>query len=870
MTEHAPDPDAALTAFRQIGSAFQQFAESHGQVTEADTRAKIIDKVLTECLSWPESAICREQHVDSGYLDYSLSVRGRPFIVIEAKRQGDTFTLPLPQQRKTLKLDGVLAQDTLVRAAIAQVRQYCDDKAVRYAVATNGFAWIIFRAVRDDLPWKQGNARVFSSLDYIAANFTDLWNLLSFHAVCSGSLEAEFGSAPVTTRHFHRVVAELYNADAPLRRNRLNGQLQPIIKAFFEDITHLHIDVFRSCYVHTGSLKVIARDLNLVISDAIPKFLKDEGTQKIEQSASGAGTFGDALSLSVSGRSSDLYLLLGGIGSGKTTFLRRFERVLASESVRASTYWFHVDFLAAPLSPHELEQFVWSELLSMVRETYAGDFIEVRRFVKKSFADKIHALEQTVLKKHNKDSAAYEDALSPYLEQWQRNLADYVPRLLLYAARAHKKAVVLIIDNVDQLAPEYQSNVFLLAQHVTRRLSSTTVVSLREESYYTATVQRTFTAYTSRKFHIASPHFRKMIGLRISEATRQLSGNPADITVSLLRGIEFDRADISEFLSIVQQSVFRWSKVLAGFIEAVCFGNMRLALEMFSMFLTSGATDVNKMLLIYRREGWYHVAFHEFLKSIMLGDRRYYKEEHGRIMNVFNCTAERNSSHFTCWRIVTLLLALRGESTSEGRGYVEIGRTIGLFENVFDNVRDVVACLDRLVRSQLVETNTRSTVTALGASHVRATSAGWYYVRHLAFKFAYLDLVLQDTPLNDRALEERLRQSVYNVDNVGDKEENKVERLGVRFDRVSWFLDYLKREEDAEFERFGLDTLDGIITGRIVPSLSEKFDAERAYIRRRWAENRAKYPDDYVDSEEHADDEFALSGDDDSTDSDAN
>ena len=72
---------------------------------------------------------------------------------------------------------------------------------------------------------------------------------------------------------------------------------------------------------------------------------------------------------------------------------------------------------------------------------------------------------------------------------------------------------------------------------------------------------------------------------------------------------------------------------------------MRMALEMFTTFLVSGATDVDKMLAIYNREGAYFVAFHEFVKSIMLGDRKYYKESESPVMNLYDCGADRNSSH---------------------------------------------------------------------------------------------------------------------------------------------------------------------------------------------------------------------------------
>lgn len=82
--------------------------------------------------------------------------------------------------------------------------------------------------------------------------------------------------------------------------------------------------------------------------------------------------------------------------------------------------------------------------------------------------------------------------------------------------------MVIFVDNVDQLSPSYQAQIFMLAQRVTRLIGSVTVVALREESYYTASVQKTFTAYTNRKFHIASPQCRKLIVNRLRFARHYL------------------------------------------------------------------------------------------------------------------------------------------------------------------------------------------------------------------------------------------------------------------------------------------------------------------------------------------------------------
>jgi predicted type IV restriction endonuclease len=157
------DPDTALQALGTIKQKFRSFLEEKGRSSEADTRVKLIDRILTDVCGWPESAINREEHVESGFIDYVLQIQGRKFVAVEAKREGIAFSLPNCSSR-TLKLSGTLLTDKPVKDAVAQVRNYCDDAGIRYAIATNGNSWIVFRAIREDIGWREGLARIFPSI----------------------------------------------------------------------------------------------------------------------------------------------------------------------------------------------------------------------------------------------------------------------------------------------------------------------------------------------------------------------------------------------------------------------------------------------------------------------------------------------------------------------------------------------------------------------------------------------------------------------------------------------------------------------------------------------------------------------------------
>jgi hypothetical protein len=277
---------------------------------------------------------------------------------------------------------------------------------------------------------------------------------------------------------------------------------------------------------------------------------------------------------------------------------------------------------------------------------------------------------------------------------------------------------------------------------------------------------------------------------------------------------------------------------------------MRRALEMFTTFLASGAIDVDKMLYIHRRQGPYTVAFHEFVKSIMLGDRHYYKELHSPVMNLFDCGIERNSSHFTALRILQLLFEHRSESSNEGIGFFEVAKAISIFEDIFNNREDFVRCINRLISRQLVEANTRSTETVLGASHVRLTSSGWFYLKFLVSSFTYLDLILQDTPFSSKAVALDLMNSVHQVDNLSGRDEDKLSRLTARFLRVEKFLDYLTGEEKSERELYQLDSRSTPIAASWVGPIRESYVKQRESILAKINQNRERTDDQISISEE--------------------
>src|SRR3990170_7995951 len=179
-------PDQALKNFERIMKI------NLDNPSEADTRSKIIDPILKECLDWQNEDVFREENANPGLVDYVLKIGEKNVLIIEAKREGHSFKLPIVFGfLRDYTLGGVIKKEKSIAPVIAQARRYCNDKGARFGAITNGDQFLIFEAKKPGKDWEEGNCKVFYNSDDISRHFIDFWNILSKDAVESGNLVNE-------------------------------------------------------------------------------------------------------------------------------------------------------------------------------------------------------------------------------------------------------------------------------------------------------------------------------------------------------------------------------------------------------------------------------------------------------------------------------------------------------------------------------------------------------------------------------------------------------------------------------------------------------------------------------------------------------
>lgn len=223
-------------------------------------------------------------------------------------------------------------------------------------------------------------------------------------------------------------------------------------------------------------------------------------------------------------------------------------------------------------------------------------------------------------------------------------------------------------------------------------------------------------------------------------------------------------------------------------LSCVSNGDMRHALDMFRAFLSSGNTDVDKILRITKQHDEYVVPFHEFAKSAILGSRRFYSQRVSHVVNLFGLSEALRPSHFTALRLLARLSTSEMVSSEHGVGYLSSLKILREFRESFGFADDALSWLKELLARNLIESEPPRATPIEDAVAFRITAAGAYYWKYLVRAFSYLDLVFVDTPLGDRELARRLGEFAKFVD------------LDVRFERVDMFLSYLVKMEAEELK----------------------------------------------------------------------
>ena len=262
-------------------------------------------------------------------------------MIIEAKREGEYFELPVSKGGAFLRdIKPLLRSSPELKAAALQVANYCQVRGVLIAVITNGWQFIAFIGSRTDgVAPLDGKALVFDSLDRLQSNFITAWNCLSPEGVSKGNLIntllGKDQSIPPA-----KISARMTNYPGYKQRNELQADLEIVTDLVFHDISEsrqLEERFLQECYCKSGALSQHSNLTKSILEARYAQLFIDDQPKPVVSSATDKkGKVAQALI--AEGLAKRPIVLVGDVGAGKTSFLRKLITIDAKE------LWLLMDF----------------------------------------------------------------------------------------------------------------------------------------------------------------------------------------------------------------------------------------------------------------------------------------------------------------------------------------------------------------------------------------------------------------------------------------------------------------------------------------------------------------------------------------------
>lgn len=777
-------------------------------LSESDTRSKILDAVLKEILGWTEEDIEREGHVGNGYFDYMIGVPGFRFVV-EAKRQH--VELKLPVSGRTHSLQMLYAGNQEV---IDQIRNYAFRKDVAFGVISNGSQFIVARLINTDATdWKKNKAHVFRSLEDIKNNFIDFSNLLSRESVLEkgGLIPEEHDYVP------HIILPTLARRDEKLVRNEFSAALISVIDFAFKGLSIdqkiSDTNILELCYVKNTDIDKYNSELMVIFEDNPPKFdsriakvRNTENTQRqIEQGLLGT----------------EPIVLIGSKGCGKTTFIRYLFDVVLSRKEGSPYRYVYVDFKGYTAQLIRDSQLLSKKIVDAIEITYSSENLGSFEILKSIYASQIAKMKTGTWSIYLTKTDVLEEKIANFLEERQRNSFDHLKSVVAYLKTKLGKRPCIVLDNADQLSEEAQREVYLYAHSLNQGFEALLVLSLREGYFYRWRNKPPFDAFTTTIYHISAPPYREVLRKRFDYLSEIQEFPSVEGRTSNAAKLSISGASVKLLFDNISQTLFnnKNSDVLE-FLEQTSYPNIRSGLEKLNRFLVSGHTKVES----YALEKRYLIPIWEFFKSIALDADYYYHNESSEIPNLL-LPENPNLSHFLKTRLLISILDKVQEKVTK-HVFADVANLISTYTAAGYRKDAVIAELQRLLQLGLIETETFSTDVdeppIIGTNErVKPTYAGRFYVREIIGRFFYLDLVLQDTPIFLKEHYDKIRAIFPESDFYGNRP------IEERRKTVEAFMEYLGDRESKEVSKSkyndaGLDA--NIVRDIIGPKLRADFE----------------------------------------------
>ena len=153
-------------------------------------------------------------------------------------------------------------------------------------------------------------------------------------------------------------------------------------------------------------------------------------------------------------------LLVGSVGSGKSTFVDYVSVVALPEELRRRTVWARINLNDAPLSADVAYTWIARAITSELKAAIPDEDVNDLETLEKIFRPELNMIRRGALKLLDPNSTEYKTRLADELLKLQRDDIGFAKDLARYMCAGPGKLLVIVLDNCDKRTRDEQLTMF--------------------------------------------------------------------------------------------------------------------------------------------------------------------------------------------------------------------------------------------------------------------------------------------------------------------------------------------------------------------------------------------------------------------------
>ncbi|MEW0721880.1 S1 RNA-binding domain-containing protein [Escherichia coli] len=469
-----------------------------------------------------------------------------------------------------------------------------------------------------------------------------------------------------------------------------------------------------------------------------------------------------------------ILLIVGSVGSGKTTFIDHLKEVALPNDIIKTTLWLRFNMNESPVSSGEVYDWLRGKIIQQCKLAYPDIDFDLLDNLKKLYSVEINKFNKGEGQLLSGDE--YNKELFKIIRECKSDLHETALAYTRYCGTERGKLVVIVLDNCDKRTLSEQLLMFQAAQWLQNEFRSLIILPLREETYDNYRDRPPLdTALKDMVFRIEPPLFNYVLHSRVQLVLKEMTKTSASNTLSysLPNGfnVEYSKDERSYYLTSIANSIFVHDAQIRRMIVGLSGRNIRRALEIFLEFCTSGHITEGEFLKIRQSEGRYALPLHIVTRVLLRLNRRFYDSDNSYLKNIFSTEKDdERANHFTRFAILKWFYNNFGVSGPTGlKGYFPLfALKNGLVKFGF-SPKVITREVDYLLQGQCLVSEDFRETGITDEDLLRLSSAGFVHLDMLS-NISYLAALAEDTLFPTEQIARRVSERMGSVQNQYNKE----------------------------------------------------------------------------------------------------